>query len=146
MYVYYCAKLHKIQDIKRMATLLGNDKKALNALGDALFSAGRCLEAADYYGQADSRESRALIKKARSLFLGGEAQRALEALNSMPDKSSLSFEEVLLDCLRVVDPQSERIPSLDRHVLHLKVENTLDNEILDQTQHVPTEPIVHGDG
>jgi tetratricopeptide (TPR) repeat protein len=144
MHIFHYAKLHRIHDIERMATLLHNNKKALEALGDALYSAGRYLEAANYYGKSNS-ESGALIKKARSFVLAGEAQKALEVLSSVHDKSGLSFQEVFLDCLKVADPLSQRIPSLDRHVLRLKVENALDNEIMDQIGHSTTQPIVHGE-
>jgi anaerobic magnesium-protoporphyrin IX monomethyl ester cyclase len=144
--VYNYARLHKIGDIRRMTTYLADDKKALNGVADMLYSAGRYLEAAHYYERADPNESNALIKKARCLFLAGEPQKALEVLNSVPDKSSLSFQECYLDCLKMVLPWSERIPSLDRNVLHLKVENVLDNEIVSQAEHGAIQPVVHGDG
>jgi anaerobic magnesium-protoporphyrin IX monomethyl ester cyclase len=142
--VYNYARLHAIQDVRRMATLVGDDKRALNGLGDVLYSAGRWLEAAYYYEQANSNESSALIKKARSLYVGGEVQKAFEALSSVPDKSSLSYHELLLDCLKIVHPRSEQIPSLDRQVLHLKVENALDNELVAERDRGTLQPIVHG--
>jgi hypothetical protein len=145
MHIYHQAKLHKIQDVRRISRLLGNDVKALNAFGDALYSAGKHLEAAHYYEQANSNEHGVLTKKARSLFMGGETQKSLEVLNSAPDKSSLTFQEVLLDCMRVTDPQSGQIPLLDRRVLRLKVENSLDNEISAQAHGDVIQPVVHGD-
>ena len=128
-----------------MARLLTNEPKAINAVADILYSAGRYLEAAQYYARVGQNESGALIKQARSLFMGGEAQKTLELLESAPDKSSLSFQELYLDCLKMVHPESKEIPSLDRHVLHLKVEDALDREIMDQTGRSALEPIVHGE-
>jgi tetratricopeptide (TPR) repeat protein len=142
--VYNYARLHATEDIRRMATWVGHDKKALNGLGDVLYSAGRWLEAAYYYEQAGSSESNTLIKKARSLYVGGEVEKALEALSSVPDKSSLSYQELLLNCLKIVDPRSEQIPSLDRRVLHLKVENALDDELLAEKDRGTVQPVVHG--
>jgi hypothetical protein len=110
-----------------------------------LYLAGRYLEAADYFGQEDSNDSDALIKKARSLFSGDQPQKALKVLSSVSDKSGLSFQQLYLDCLKLVHPQSKHIPLLDRQVLHLKVENALDKEITDQIEHRVIEPIVHGD-
>jgi radical SAM superfamily enzyme YgiQ (UPF0313 family) len=143
MHVYNYARLHKIQDIERLATYVRNDK-ALKGLADMLCSAGRYVEAALYYERAAPNDSDALIKKARSLFLGGESEKALDVLNLVPDKSNLFFQEVYLDCLKLVQPQSERISSLDRQVLRLKVTNALDLEIMNQAEHNANQPIVHG--
>ena len=85
-------------------------------MAEIWYSAERYLEAANYYGEADSEDSGTMIKRAHSFFLGGEVQKALNLLNSVPEKTSLSFQELLLDCLKVVQPHSERIPPLDRHV------------------------------
>jgi len=128
MLIFYYAKLHKVKDIKRMAKLLMNDKNALKALGDVLLLAGRFPEAAYYYGKANSNQTSTMIGKARALLLGDEPQQALEILNSMPENTSLEFQEVLLDCLKVVQPRSKRIPSLDKSILDVKVKTALDSE------------------
>jgi len=156
-HIYHYAKLHRTKDIGRMAGFLADNKKALNALGDMLCSAARYslgpdvlysreryLEAANYYGKANSNQPDTLIKKASSLLLGGETDKALRILNSMPERRSLPFQELLLECLKVVEPTSKRIRSLDRHVLDLKVEATLDNETMDQTDPSAIQPVVHG--
>jgi hypothetical protein len=60
----------------------------------------------------------------------------------MAESSDLSFQEVLLECLKSVEPDSERIPSLDRRVLDLKIEDIFDEEILDSSTAI--QPVVHG--
>ena len=111
-----------------MAKLLMNDKNALKALGDVLLLAGRFPEAAYYYGKANTNQTSTKIGKARALLLGDEPQQALEILNSMPENTSLEFQELLLDCLKVVQPRSKRIPSLDKSILDVKVKTALDSE------------------
>ena len=76
--------------------------------------------------------------------MGGEPQKALELLKTLHDEGDLSFQELLLNCLKLVDPHSERIPPLDRHVLHLKVEDALDKEVMNQTGRGALEPTIHG--
>ena len=141
------AKLHRIKDVERITGLLSGDKKALNAVGDMLYSAGRYLEAAHYYDKSNLNQSDVLIKKARSFFLGGHVKEALEIVESVHDNENLSFQELLLGCLKEVEPNSERILSLERHVLDLKVRTTLRDETEALQQHqigCALEPIVHG--
>jgi hypothetical protein len=76
--------------------------------------------------------------------MAGEADMALKTLTSMSDDSSLPFQEVLLKCLKVVRPDSKRILSLDRDILRLNVEDSLDREIIEQSRPTASEPIVHG--
>jgi hypothetical protein len=145
MLIHYYARLHRIEDIRRMTKSLANDRKALEAVGDMLHSAGRFLEAARFYGKAAHGDRNTLIKKARSLLLGGEAREALGTLNAMHDDGSLSFQETVLECLKVVQPRSKRIPPLDRHVLDLKVKAAVGEEAANGTARSPFQPIVHGD-
>jgi len=145
MHMYDCARLHKMEYVKRAAALLTNDGRALDALAETLHSAGRYLEAAHYYAESGSNDPDTLIKRARSLFLGGEVQKAVNVLNSMPEKTGLSFKELLLECWKVLEPNSKQIPPLDRDVLRLKVEAALQEEILEQTEGKAIRPIAHSD-
>jgi len=145
MLVLHYAKLHKTGDIKRMARLLENDRKAFVILGDTLQSAGRFKEAVYFYEKDDSHQPDVLIKKSRALFLGGEVQRAFEILSSMPEQENLEFLEILLECLKVVQPESERIPSLDRRILDLKIKNALISKSIGSgNNHMDIRPVVHG--
>jgi tetratricopeptide (TPR) repeat protein len=144
MHIHHLAKLHRIGEIKRMTRLLDSDKRAVNAVADVLHQAGQYVEAARYYDEAYPNDTRTLIKKAQSLLMAGEADRALRTLTSLSDDSSLPYQEVLLKCLKVVRPDSKRILSLDREVLRLNVEDSLDREIIEQSSHTASEPIVHG--
>lgn len=144
MYMYYCARLHRMEYVKRAAALLANDKKALNALAETLYRAERYLEAAHYYGEPDSNDSDTLIKKARSLFLGGDVEEALNILNSMAEMGSLSSQELLLECLKALQPHSGQICLLDRHVLRLRAEAALEREIVDEANGSAIRPMVHG--
>ncbi len=143
-HMYYCARLHKMERVKQGAALLKDDKRALYALAEVLSSAGRHLEAAQYYRESGSTDSDTLIKEARSLFLGGKAQKALNVLNSMPEKSSLPFKELLVECMKSLRPHSGQIPPLDHEVLRLRVEVALEKETLNHTEQGDIQPIVHG--
>jgi radical SAM superfamily enzyme YgiQ (UPF0313 family) len=144
MRIYHLAKLHRTGDIKRMTRLLDSDKRAVNAVADVLHQAGQYVEAARYYDEAYSNDTRTLVKKAQSLLMAGETDRALKTLTSMSDDSSLPFQEALLECLKVVQPDSKRILSLNRDVLRLNVEDSLDREIIEQSRPTASEPMVHG--
>ena len=80
------------------------------------------------------------MKLARSYFSAGNSQKALELLDTVPDKETVPCQKLLLDCLKATEPSSERIIQVDRHVLDLRVASALDEEI-GQNVH---EPIVHG--
>jgi anaerobic magnesium-protoporphyrin IX monomethyl ester cyclase len=140
-HISHYAKLHRTGDIRRMATLLGNDERALHALGEVLYSAGRHAEAAHYYGKVNLKDSNMMIKKARSLFLSNNAEKALNILNSIPEEKDLLFQQLLLECLKIVRPHSERITLLDRNVLRLKVETL---EKMDMMRPTAVAPLVHG--
>lgn len=142
--VYRYAKLRLMENIKQMAELFENDKGALKTMGNVLNNAGRHLEAAKYYERADSNQPDTLIRRALALFSGGEKERAFKILNSMPEESGLQFQELLLDCLKAVEPDSERIPSLNHHVLDLKVKAAFENETTKQTDQRDVQPNVHG--
>ena len=125
-----------------MAGLLPAGESALAGFADMLYSGARYIEAAHYYEKGAPNDAGTLVKEAQCLFLGEKADEALEALESKPHIGGLHYKEILLECLKVVKPNSSRISPLDREVLDIKVETALDKEVTQTTQH--TNPIVHG--
>ena len=144
MLVLQYAKLHRTGDIRRMAKLMGESEKVFIILGDTLGSAGRFREAVHYYDMADSGQPEVLLKKAKALYMGGDTQGSLDILNSMPEEDNLEYLTVVLECLKVLQPDSERIPVLDRRVLDLMVTSALEGETSDTGKNIQT--VVHGNG
>ncbi len=67
---------------------------------------------------------------------------AMKLLETVPETPDMQFQEMLLECLKAVRPESDRIPSLEHNVLELKIKASLDRESM-RGGSQPS-PLVHG--
>ena len=89
-------RLHRFRDVQRLVRLASKDKEALKSIGDILYSYGRYSEAASCYSASDLDKSKTIVKQARSFFLAGNLQKALELLGTVPDKETVPCQEASL--------------------------------------------------
>jgi hypothetical protein len=75
---------------------------------------------------------------------GGHTRQALDVLLSVPEQPNLDFQETLLECLKKGDFGSSRIPSLEHHVLDLRVEAALERTRMSRLWGARMAPLVHG--
>jgi len=144
MLVHCFAKLGKREQIKRLATMLKGKAPALNALADTVSAAGKCDWAVEYYEAISNELPSSLLKIVRCLLNSGEPERAMSLLRTLPEAPGLEFQEILLECLKMAEPDSERIPSLEHHVLDLRVAAALGREAVSRSSQLSGPPIVHG--
>jgi len=143
--VHRLAKLGKREEVRRLGGLLDGRPKALTAFADTLAGSGKSEWALEYYqGTSDGLRS-SVIKRARCLLSMEQPERAMNLLETTPETPDLESREMLLGCLKLVRPESDRIPSLDRDCLDLRVKAALERETaLRGGASPPMPPIVHG--
>ena len=59
-----------------------------------------------------------------------QPEEAMKLLETLPEAADMEFQETLLQCLKVAQPDSTRIPSLEHHVLDLRVNAALSREAI----------------
>jgi hypothetical protein len=136
------AKLGKRADIDRMAGLLDRKPAALNALADTLAGTGKFSWALGYYYAVSESIRSSVLKRVHCLLGMKKPDEAMKLLETVPETPDLQFQEMLLECLKAVRPESDRIPSLEHNVLELKIKASLDRESM-RGGSSPS-PLVHG--
>jgi radical SAM superfamily enzyme YgiQ (UPF0313 family) len=144
MLVHQSAKLGKREVVEELARALEQKPKALKALADTLMNTGKFAWALPYYEKVSDEIPSAQLKRVQCLLHMVEPERALSLIETLPEGKDLEFYQTLLECLKRARPASERIPSLEHHVMDLKVNAALDREMLSRRIGNPTNPIVHG--
>lgn len=144
MLVHRLAKLGKREEVRKLAKMLDGKLTALNALADTLAGAGKFEWALEYYEALSADLPSTLLKQVRCLMSmekWDDAYRLMEGLDEAP---GLEFQETLLQCLKAARPNSKRIPSLEHHVLDLRVNATLNREAASRVGQSASPPLVHG--
>lgn len=144
MLIRNLVKLGKRAPVDGMAEMLEGNPAALAAVADTLAAAGKCAWALQYYTEDPEDTARLVLKKARCLLNMQEPEQALDLVQSIPERGDPEFQETLLQCLKKARPDSERIPSLDHHVLDLRVDAALQRERVVKLGTASATPIVHG--
>jgi len=144
MLIHRLAKLNKFQEIQDLANLVQGKASALNALGDTLVAAGKSSWALEFYEAVATDEQSSVLKRVRSLIEMGEGEQAIDLLQSIPEGTGLEFQETMLERLKATGTNTNRIPSLEHHVLDLRVNATLERRALPGTARSERAPIVHG--
>ena len=144
MLIHSLAKLGKQDQVRSLAAMLKGKPTALNALADTLAASGKCGWAVEYYDDISRELPSSMLKKARCLLSTGESSRAMKLLLTIPEAGGLEFQETLLECLKTAEPDSDRIPSLDHHVLDLRVTAALGREAVSRPSGLLGMQIVHG--
>ena len=138
------AKLGKDEKIRQLGDLVANKPPALRALADTLAAAGKYELALDHYVDQSGNLVSGVLKRVRLLLRLGRAKQAIKLLGSIPESPDLEFQEIMLECLKSEGADNHRIPSLERHVLDLKVKNALEKEILSKKGIMGPGPVIHG--
>ncbi|MCA1960656.1 MAG: radical SAM protein [Desulfomonile sp.] len=138
------AKLGKKRSIDRLASVLDGRNEALGALADTLAAAGKFRWALEYYNRLPDGGQAMALKRARCLIAVDEAASALQVLESLSEGNGLEFQQVMLECLKKALPESNRIPSLEHHVLDLRVAAALERETMPLPGAPSARPVVHG--
>lgn len=138
------AKLGKREAAHWMGTLVSSTPRALAAVADTLVGSGKYSWAIPYYEMLESKGPGFVLKKVRCLLNMNENEKAYAALETIPESPDLEFQETLLECLKAARPNSRRIPSLDRHVMDMRVQAALDRELLTRSGQSSITPLVHG--
>ena len=86
-----------------------------------------------------------VVKRVRCLLGMGQVEQATNLLYATDYSSDLQFQEIMLECLKASGRRLERIPSLDHHVMDLRVETALRTEMIARTPHFAAAPVVHGE-
>ncbi|MBI4965945.1 MAG: radical SAM protein [Desulfomonile tiedjei] len=144
MLVHCLAKLGKQEQVRSLASMLNGKPAALNALADTVSAAGKCAWAAEYYEAISKELPSSLMKIVRCHLNLGESERAMKLLLTIPEGPSIEFQETLLECLKAAQSDSSRIPSLEHHVLNLRVTAALGREAVSRSSQLSGPPIVHG--
>ncbi len=113
MLVLRVAKLGKREDVRRLAALLEGKPTALNALADTLVGAGKYVWALEYYEAISDAIPSSALKRVRCLLNLEQPEAAMKLLETLPESADMEFQETLLQCLKVAQPDSARIPSLE---------------------------------
>ncbi|MEW6350747.1 MAG: radical SAM protein [Thermodesulfobacteriota bacterium] len=140
-YLGRLAKLHKEQPIARLVEPLHGQPKALSAVADALAAFGKYSLSLQYLEMLEARDPHTIVRKARCLLGLGEASQALHLLEALGDMPDLTYQEVMLETLKVLNRETDRIPALEHRVLDLKVGRALEREALASGT---AGPVVHG--
>ncbi len=141
--VHKLAKLGKREEIRKPAEILEPQPKALNALADTLVASGKCSWALEYYESMGKDLPALVLKRVRCLLNIERAEEAMQLLDTIPESGGLEYQETLLTCLKAVEPNSERLPSLEHHVMDLRVAAALNRDILSKSG-PSRSPILHG--
>lgn len=145
MLVHKFAKLHKRDELSRLAAAVEGDYAALSAVADTLTAAGKYTWALDYYTGLPGTDASLLTKKARCLLASGDPVQALGLLQSEPEQRDPDFQDTLLECLKKAQPGSSRIPSLEHYVLNLRIEAALERARVLKLWGPKFAPVVHGE-
>lgn len=143
MLTHKLAKLGKKDHVFALVKLVEDNSKALKALAESLAAAGKCQWAIEIYEQAGEALADSVIKKAQCLIRVDQPKEALNILESLENHSGLEYHETLLEALKRGRPVSNRIPSLEHHVLDLKIQAALDRERF-HSRSASVTPLVHG--
>jgi anaerobic magnesium-protoporphyrin IX monomethyl ester cyclase len=144
MLVHRLSKLGKREAVRELAKMLDGKLTALNALADTLMGAGKFGWALEYYQALAADLPSTLLKTVRSLLSMEKWDDAYRLMEGLDESPSLEFQETLLQCLRAARPHSKRIPSLEHHVLNLRVTAALTREAASRVGQSAAPPIVHG--
>lgn len=144
MLVHCLAKLNKQAEIGRLAAMLEGRQVALNALGETLVGAGKYAWALEFYRAIADELPSAKLKMVRCLLSMGEDIAAIDLLRTLPESPELDYQETLLECLKAAQADSNRIPSLEHHVLNLRVAATLAREASSGIGQSAPAPVIHG--
>lgn len=139
------AKLGKQAEVTRLAAMLKGKPTALNALADTLMAAGKYSWALEYYRELSEEVPSAFLKQVRCLLNLGRSEEAFRIMDGIPESPEQAFQETLLQCLKMARLDSNRIPSLEHHVLNLRVNAALSREMTSRGASSGVAPIVHGD-
>ncbi len=144
MLVHMMAKLDKRDNVRSLAGLLEGKPTPLNALADTLVNAGKYAWAMEYYQAISEEVPSSMLKRVRCLLNMERSEEAMRLLETIPELSDKEFQETLLECLKATRPDSARIPSLDRHVLDLRVNAALGREAIHKGGRPVGIQLVHG--
>jgi hypothetical protein len=142
--VHRYTKLGKRDEVRRLGALLSGKPTALNALADTLAASGKCPWALEYYQALSDSLPSSVLKRVRCLLAMEEPDRAMRLLETTPETPDLEYQETLLGCLKAADPESSRIPSLEHHVLDLRIKAALAREAAFRGGAALVPPIIHG--
>jgi hypothetical protein len=142
--VHRLAKLHKFEDIQKLASLLQGKPTALNALAETLVACGRYDWALPFYETLSTELPSAAIKQVKCLLKMGQYQRAAELLRTIPESPDYEYQEALLHCLKAVDGLSPDIVDLEHHCLDLRVRDAIQREAYARPNQLSSKPFVHG--
>jgi radical SAM superfamily enzyme YgiQ (UPF0313 family) len=144
MLVHKLAKLGRRDDVEKLALLVQGKPTAVAALADTLANAGKFSWAVPYYESVTNGGPSVVTRTARCLLNMKEEARALEVLESVPERPDPEFQQMLLECLMRARPESQRIPSLSHHVLDLRVQAAVEREAVMKAGAGGMGPVVHG--
>lgn len=142
--VHRLAKLGKREDVRRLAKMLQGKPTALNAFAETLAGCGKYSWALEYYEALSADVPSTALKSVRCLLNMRESQRAMKLMDTFPEVPDQEYQETLLQCLKAARPDSRRIPSLEHHVLDLRVKSALTRETLSRASQFAVTPLVHG--
>lgn len=142
--VHRLSKLGKRDEVRKLGALLDGKPTALNALADTLAASGKCEWALEYYQALSDSLPSSVLKRVRCLLAMQEPDRAMRLLETTPETPDLEYQETLLGCLKAAHPESSRIPSLEHHVLNLRIKAALAREAAFRGGASLVPPIVHG--
>ncbi len=145
MLAHRMAKLGRRDEIRKLAALVQDKPTALNAFSDTLVRAGKCSWAMEYFEALSDNLPSSVLKRVRCLLSMGQVEQAMNLLEGIDQAPDLEFEETLLECLKASGRHPERIPSLEHHVMDLRVQAALGREMIARSPHPASEPVVHGD-
>ncbi len=138
------AKLGKHDRIEQLGKLVSDKPPALRALADTLAAAGKYELALDHYVDQSGNLVSGVLKRVRLLLKLNRPKQATKLLESIPESPDLEFQETMLECLKANDTDSSRIPSLEKHVLDLKIKNALEKELISKRGANLYKPSIHG--
>jgi len=143
-FTHKLAKLGRLDRVRGLASLLEGKPTALNALADTLVAAGKCQWALKYYEALSAQVPSTALKRVRCLLNMNRPDQAIRVMEDAPESSGLEFQETLLECLKAARPESGRIPSLEHHVMDLRVKSSLEREMTSRSGQFSSQPLVHG--
>jgi hypothetical protein len=144
MLIRMLAKLGKHEEVRQLASLVAGKSTALGAVADMLAGSGKCSWAMEYYDAIPDGAPATFLKKARCLLRMGLGESAMRLLESFPEAPDVEFQETLLECLKAARPDCRRIPSLEHHVMNLRVNAALQREATPRAALFSPLPVVHG--
>jgi len=142
--VHRLAKLHKFEDIQRLASLLHGKPTALNAFAETLVACARYDWALPFYETLSTELPSAAIRQVKCLLRMGEYQRAAEILRTIPESADYEYQEAVLVCMKSVEGSSPKIADLDHHCLDLRVRDAVQREAYARPNQLQSKPTVHG--